>query len=301
MHPDQRRLKSFTIRRLVAAVLGAAAIHAQTPAARPEFEVASVKQNAGGSQRSFIGSSSPGTLSAENVPLELLIQQAYGVRPFQIVGAPDWAKSERYDLKAKARVEGAPAQVSRDSMQKSMAEMYVMLQALLEDRFKLKLHRETRELPVFELTVAKSGVKLRETTCTVYDPANPPAELAPGQKRPDFCGNINMGRNGMNRTLAAAGIGMKDLSERALANIMGRTIVDKTGYAGKFDVHLEWAPDTPLPSGGGADDPGKPAPSDASGPSIFSALQEQLGLKLESGKGPVEVLVIDHVEKLEKN
>jgi uncharacterized protein (TIGR03435 family) len=284
-------------------ILGASAIQAQTAAVRPEFEVASIKQNAGGGERSFIGSSSPGTLSAENVPLELFIQLAYSVRPFQILGAPDWAKSERYDLKAKARVDAAPGPVNRDSMQKSMAEMLVMLQTLLEDRFKLKLHRETRELPVYFLTVAKGGLKLHEGECITFDRDHPPPAPTPGAARPAFCGNIGIRMNGANRVLEAFGTTMKDLTGMTLANMVGRTIIDKTGYTGKFDAHLAFAPDSAGgPLGPGApDDPGRPAPSDTTGPSIFSALQEQLGLKLEAGKGPVEVLVIDHVEKLEKN
>jgi uncharacterized protein (TIGR03435 family) len=283
-------------------IVTASVIRAQTTAARPEFEVASIKQNAGGGQRSFIGSSSPGTLTAENVQLKLFIQQAYGVRPFQILGAPDWVDSDRFDLNAKVTVDAAPLPVNRDSMQKSMAEMYLMLQTLLEDRFKLKLHRETRELPVYFLTVAKGGLKLHEGECITFDRDHLPPAPTPGAPRPAYCGNIGIRMNGTNRVLEAYGISLKDLTDRMLANLVGRTIIDKTGYTGKLDAHLEFAPDPVLgPQGPGApDDPGKPPP-DSAGPSIFSALQDQLGLKLESGKGPVEVLVIDHVEKLEKN
>jgi len=286
--------------RVLIAILGAAAIQAQTPAPRPEFEVASIKPSNPNAQGSSMGMRTPGTLSGENVTLKLLIQQAYGVRPFQVIGAPGWADSNGYDFTAKPRVEAASMQVTRESLDKSIAEMYVMLQALLDDRFKLKLHRETRELPVFELTLAKGGVNLHETRCTSYDPANPPPELAPGQRRPDFCGNINVGRKGTSVTLDAAGVTIKDLTERALANMMGRTVVDKTGLTGKFDIHVEWTPS--LQAAPSPDDSGRPLPAvDASGPTIFSALQEQLGLKLEAGKGSVEVLVIDHVEKPDKN
>jgi uncharacterized protein (TIGR03435 family) len=285
---------------LLIGILSAGAIQAQTPVVRPEFEVASIKPSQPNAQGSSMGMRTPGTLSGENVTLKLLIQQAYGVRSFQIIGAPGWLDSERYDFIAKPRVEAQSTQVTIESLEKSMAEMYVMLQVLLEDRFKLKLHRETRELPVFELAVAKGGVKLRETRCTTYDPANPPPEFAPGQKRPDFCGNINFGRKGTSVVLDAAGVTIKDLAERALAGRMGRTVVDKTGLTGKFDIHVEWTPD--LQAAQASDDSGRPLPAvDASGPTIFSAFPEQLGLKLESGKGPVEVLGIDHVEKLEKN
>jgi uncharacterized protein (TIGR03435 family) len=290
---------------LLLPLIAGIAVRAQAPAPRPEFEVATIKPNAGDSQRSFIGSQSPGTLSAENVPLKLLIQQAYSVRPFQIQGLPGWTDSERYDLHAKARVGGAPEPLNRGSMQKSMAEMWVMLQALLEDRFQLKLHRETKELPVYALSIAKGGPKLQKADCVMYDPENPPSPPAPGAKRPNYCGNINMSGSGSNRTLDAAGVTMRDLIERALPNIVGRMVIDRTGLNDTFNVHLEWAPDVPMPrlaGAGGADDPGRPAPStENQGPSIFSAIQEQLGLKLESTKGPVEVLVIDHVEKPSAN
>jgi uncharacterized protein (TIGR03435 family) len=290
---------------LLLPLIAGIAVRAQAPAARPEFEVATVKKYAGDGQRSFVGSQSPGTISAENVPLKLLIQQAYSVRPFQVQGLPGWTDSERYDLHAKARVDGPPEALNRESMNKSMAEMWVMLQALLEDRFQLKFHRETKELPVYALSIAKGGPKLQKADCFLYDPGNPPPPAAAGQKRPNFCGNIGMGVSGSNRTLDAAGVTMKSLIERALPNIVGRMVIDKTGLTDTFNVHMEWAPDAPMPvqaGAGGSNDPGRSAPStDNAGPSIFSAIQEQLGLKLESTKGPVEVLVIDHVEKPSAN
>jgi uncharacterized protein (TIGR03435 family) len=139
----------------------------------------------------------------------------------------------------------------------------------------------------------------------MYDPENPPPPPAPGEKRRNFCGNINMGRSGSNRTLDAAGVTTQSLIERALPNIVDRMVIDKTGLTETFNVHLEWGADPLLPSQpgpGGSDDPGRSAPStDNQGPSIFSAIQDQLGLKLESTKGPVEVLVIDHVEKPSAN
>jgi uncharacterized protein (TIGR03435 family) len=305
MQSFKAALASLLLTLLFIGIPGAPPVRAQTPAARPEFEVATIKPNAGGGKRSSFGSQSPGTLSAENVPLKLLIQEAYSVRPFQVQGLPGWIDSERYDLHAKARVDGPPEPLKRDAMMKSFDEMLVMLQVLLEDRFQLKIHRDTKEFPVYALSVAKGGSKLRKADCVMYDPENPPAPPAAGEKRASFCGNINMGRSGSNRTLDAAGITMKDLIERALPNIVDRMVIDKTGLTETFNVHLEWGTDAVLPSqpgAGGSDDPGKPAPSaDNQGPSIFSAIQEQLGLRLESTKGPVEVLVIDHVEKPSAN
>ncbi len=305
MQSFKAALPSLLFTLLLIVILSAPPIRAQAPAPRPEFEVATIKPNAGNSQRSFIGSQSPGTLSAENVPLKLMIQQAYSARSFQVQGLPGWTDSERYDLHAKARVDGPPEPLNRESMEKTMAEMRVMLQALLEDRFQLKLHRETRELPVYALSIAKGGPKLKKADCLMYDPGNPPPPVAPGEKRPNFCGNINMGASGSNRTLDAPGATMQSLIERALPSIVGRFVIDKTGLTGTFNVHMEWAPDVPMPAlagAGGSNEPGRSAPStDNQGPSIFSAIQEQLGLKLESTKGPVEVLVIDHVEKPSSN
>ena len=152
-----------------------------------------------------------------------------------------------------------------------------MLQALLEDRFHLKAHRETREGAIFNLTVVKGGPKfaaLREGNCPPADPKSPP------------CGVIRPGANGLNRTMDSMGAGLA-IWTRVLTLALGKPVVDKTGLAGQFDaMHVEYAPDD-LP--------------DATGASIFTAIQEQLGLKLEAGKGPVEVLVIDHIEKSSGN
>ena len=143
----------------------------------------------------------------------------------------------------------------------------------------------------------KSGEKLKTPDCVKFDINNRPPPPEPGQPRPNYCGNMRTARNGANLTFTGTGIAMKDLV-RWLAGTTGRTVIDKTGYTETFDAAMEWTPDGPLPG----DDPSKPAPpSDNAGPSIFTALQEKLGLKLESTKGPVEVLVIDHVEKPSAN
>jgi uncharacterized protein (TIGR03435 family) len=146
------------------------------------------------------------------------------------------------------------------------------------------LHHDTKQLPIYELTVAKGGFKLqplKEGDCIAPDPGNP--ALAPGKKMSDYCGFRGMGRG----RLDATNTSMADLATM-FSIPLGRTVVDKTGIAGAFPVHLTFAPD----------DVAAGAPTaDSTGPSIFTAVQEQLGLKLESAKGPVEVLVIDHVEK----
>ncbi|SPE39608.1 Peptidase M56, BlaR1 (fragment) [Candidatus Sulfopaludibacter sp. SbA3] len=200
-------------------------------------------------------------------------------------------ESDTYDLAAKAEG-GAP--VAR--------MMGPMMQMLLEDRFKLKIHRETKEAPVYILTVAKGGAKLEPTkdgSCVPIDLEHLPK---PGEPRPNFCGNQSMRRTGSSVTMTARGITMSMFTGMALPQVAGRPIIDKTGLAGEYDIQIDFAPDNlmPEPGGrGGAGDPGAPS-ADTPAPSIFAALQ-QLGLKLEAGKGPVEILVIDHVERPSEN
>jgi uncharacterized protein (TIGR03435 family) len=174
----------------------------------------------------------------------------------------------------------------------AQAEMHLMLQALLEQRFQLRLHRETRDLPVYEMTVAKGGHKLRQGNCIAFAPDHPPPPLASGQPVPNYCGSSRIGRRGLDWTMDGTGIGVSDFAGTISMLIGGRPVIDKTGFTGAFDVHLQW---TSLPGESGDSDVA--TTPDSSGPSIFTVLQEQLGLRLRSGTGPVEVLVVDHVEK----
>jgi uncharacterized protein (TIGR03435 family) len=277
------------------------AVQGQTPPARAEFEVASIKQNVSGERRAFLGMKNAGTFSAENVALRFLIQEAYGVRPFQIVGGPPWVDSDRFDVAAKPAASRPGALPANTSTMQVMKEFSVMLQPLLEERFQLKVHRETKELPVYTLSVAKGGAKLQKADCLDPDSDNPPPPPVSGGKRPNFCGDIGGGANGSNRTLDGFGITIKALVERTLPNITGRVVIDKTGLTETFNVHLEWSPDIPPERIAGSDSAASAPGPDSQGPSIFTALQAQLGLKLESAKGPVDVVVIDHVEKLSAN
>ncbi len=283
-----RRLMLATF--CIAAVMLPVAIgilNAQSSSTRPQFEVASVKLNTSGGNNSLFGSHSPGTFNADNYPLLGLIAGAYNVRPFQISGAPGWTESSRYDITAKPSVNPVKKPITRESMKKDEANMKVMLQSLLEERFQLRLHRETKELPVYALTIAKGGLKLPEGICTNYDPNNPPPRPTPNQKPPDYCGNLSAGGRGPKQTLNGFGIAMTDFIG-VLSTYTGRVVIDKTGITGTFYAHLEFASDMAVQD-------------DASGPSLFTALEEQLGLKLESTKSPVEVLVIDHVERPSEN
>jgi uncharacterized protein (TIGR03435 family) len=286
---------------VVIGILNAPLIRAQTPSAPPpKFEVAAIKLckdgDPGGLGKSKDGgggaySSSPGRISTGCMPLVDannmgLIQRTYvrwagghlnppGITPIQ--GGPAWIRSELYNINAKA--EGSPGE----------GMMWgPMLQALLEDRFKLKIHRETREVPVYALTVAKGGSKLKpftEGSCTALPLTLPRPTLPPGQQ---YC---NAFVRVQQPSVEAQGATLAEFS-KLVALVFDRPVIDRTGIAGKFDIHLEFAVDESTP---------KLRPSDpddsARGVSIFTAIQQQLGLKLESAKGPGEFLVIDRVER----
>jgi uncharacterized protein (TIGR03435 family) len=221
----------------------------------------------------------------------MLLQNAYSVQAFQVVGGPDWINTAGYDIEAKP--EGA---VDRP-------RMWLMLQTLLADRFKLALHRDTRELPLYALTLGKNGFKPpapKEDGCTSTPPDSPlppPGSLAQ-------CGRIRINLSPAGLTMDGGKVQMAELI-RMLATALGRPVLDRTGYTGEFDVHLSFTPDQStmgLPGAGGPRDVGGPQLStDPDRPTIFAALQEQLGLKLVTAKGPVEVLVIDHVERPTEN
>jgi uncharacterized protein (TIGR03435 family) len=293
---------------IVVGMMNTPSIRAQT-AATPKFEVASIRpcKDEPGLRKGGGYSSFPGTLNTGCMPLVDdnnlgLIQRAYvrfaNGRPnplgiFPIQGGPAWIRSGLYIINAKS--EGNP---SKEMMEGPM------LQALLEDRFKLKTHRETREVPVYALTVAKDSAKLKpfqEGSCTAMPFAVPLPKLAPGQT---YC-KVRVGMRPP--AVDAQGSTLAEFS-KLLDLVLDRPIIDKTGITGRFDVHLEFALDEgtpglrgPLAHGGGPGGDPSAAPSDPAGPSIFTALQEQLGLKLVRAKGPREFLVIDHVERPSEN
>jgi uncharacterized protein (TIGR03435 family) len=214
--------------------------------------------------------------------LKAIISNAYGIRQDLISGAPGWTESTQYDIEAKEG-ESVAAALQKLSNEQRADQIRLMLQALLADRFHLKVNHVVKELPVYELVIAKGGFKLKE--------ADPNNAYAGGIKGPDGVSGVLL--TGAGR-LTAQAIQMSMLVTN-LSYQVDRTVVDKTGLTGKYDFTLKWTPDqglSTLPPG---------AESDSSGPSIFTAIQEQLGLKLESTKGLVQTLVIDHVERPSEN
>jgi uncharacterized protein (TIGR03435 family) len=251
-------------------------IQANEAAAKlPAFDVTSIKPDKSGTQM-IMFRLTPDGLNVSNAPLKLLIQQAYGVEENQVIGLPGGLSSERYDVEAKVDSADVAKLHDLDPPQRMR-----MLQPVLTERFQLKVHRETRDLPVYELVVAKGGPKFHE--------AKPGDTYPNGIKGPDGHGGPGLmwlqdGR------LTCQALGMVDLT-RILSQRLGHNVLDKTGLTGKYDLAMEWPPEDrpgPMSDGGNA--------SDSSTPSIFTVIQEQLGLKLESHKTAVEVLVIDHVE-----
>jgi uncharacterized protein (TIGR03435 family) len=308
------------------------AAFAQTAENSPAFEVASVKPAAPitGNRimvmmRGGPGSPDPGQITYTNVTLKSVLMQAYGVKGFQISG-PNWLDSERFDIVAKL-----PRGATKEQFK-------VMLQNLLAERFKLTLHREKKDLPMYALVVGKNGPKLKES---VDEPApkEGDAPKAGGLAADDAMAaavmrKLAMGKDGFpvlppgaggrgatalmltngGARMSANGQTMAGLAEM-LSNRLDLPVIDMTGLTGKYDYTLSFSPDglggmmppagiaPPLPAGPppGEGAPGMPmagAPDAQSGPNLFSALQEQLGLKLEQRKAPVDLLVIDHLEKV---
>jgi uncharacterized protein (TIGR03435 family) len=241
----------------------------------PSFEVATVK---------------PWDGTGFGMPLRSYILGAFNLPPSSVtrVIGPDWISKTGYVIQVK------PADAVRDAMQKMPADerrrqTQLMQQSLLADRFQLKMHFETREMPVYELVIAKGGSKLKVDN----DPSK---------------GSARIGRNGQMSELKGIGLPLPIFIGFLMSGpeIDGRPVIDKTGLAGNYDVLLDWLPSRlpAPPQPGTLVQPGTygPAPTpDTEGPSLFTALQEQLGLKLVPAKGPVEIVVIDSIERPSEN
>ena len=291
--------------------------------------VASVKKNAGGFGAQM--RIAPGMISANGVPVRLLMRQAFGqLQDFQLVGGPDWINSDRFDIEAKLEG-GGPM---------SPQVIQSVLRQILEERFALKVHRETRELPIYALVVARSDGRLGpnltpsspECTTLLTSRGRGPAPDGRGGPAPDGRGQFAIGRggppaDGRGGPGRAGGPGPFDFDappvcgqrgggfgrlraggttmEQFAAMISGtaqRVVIDKTGLTGYYDMALTYTPTgDQLPQG--APPPGAPAPPpiDPDGPTFFTAIQEQLGLKLDNQRGAVEVVVIDSIQQPTEN
>jgi uncharacterized protein (TIGR03435 family) len=275
--------------------IGAPPPGAAAPAGPMSFEVASVKPNKAGGQIIRIGIQQGGRFVANNVTVQQLVVFAYQVQNFQIVGSPDWSRDDRFDINAKAEGDVPPAPLG------VAGPMQMMVRSLLADRFKLTLHMDTREMPIYALVLARPDGRLgpqltrSSVDCTGRggagrgrgDAGRQPAPPAPGE-RPQ-CGMF--GGLGQFR---AGGMALSELA-RILSGQVQRVVIDRTGLTGTFDFDLTYTPDQ-LPQGPPPPGAQLQPPVDPNGPSIFTALEEQLGLKLDAQRGPVPVLVIDHVE-----
>jgi uncharacterized protein (TIGR03435 family) len=253
-------------------VILASVVWGQTTAS---FEVATIKPSDSTETRSRIGIAPGGGFQAHNVTVKSMLQQAYDVGDFQVSGGPGWIDTVRYDIEAKGNgpaVSQADLAKMNDSQRNQFEQqMSGRVRSLLAERFHLRVHRESKEMPIYALAIAKNGSKM--------------GPAVPNDGTLQFGISLRSGAGG-NSELTATQEPM-DRFARLLSNQVGRTVIDKTGLVGNFNFKMTFA----LGLGDNGSD----------GPSIFTALEEQLGLKLESTHGPVEVLVIDGVEKPSAN
>ena len=264
----------------------------------PKWEVVSIKpckpgERGGGGGRGGQNGNRP-SLDRINTPcmtVAMLVNEAYIGQgranlqmPVTLEGGPAWINADSYQISAKAEVE-----TTQETMMSSM------LQMLLEDRFKLKVRRETREVPVLALMTGKGGLKSKQGNCIPFSPANPPPAWDGKSEPPRLCGtDLNRLKPNGDRSYDLFGASLDQLSS-LLSRLLSRTVINKTGINGTFDFHLEYAPERDNYP------PGFVRSDDPPGPSLFTAIQEQLGLKLDSVKGPSDFLVIDHIEKPTEN
>jgi bla regulator protein blaR1 len=260
------------------------------------YEVASIKPSAPPTGTGMmVGMREiPGGLVATNVPLLFLVQSAYGVDRPQISGAPSWLSSDRYDIDARmdSSIVDALEKLTADERKVARRKM---LQALLAERMKLVVHHDSKEVPIFSLVIAKNGPKLQESK-----PTTAPANGTDGPAGRTLSGmGMSMG--------SEDGMTIATFHESPISYVAGwlqlnlrAPVLDKTGLTGVYDFKLKWMPErnrSAVPSSEAPNGQPAAAASDPPGPTLLDAVQDQLGLKLESGKGPVDAIVIDHIEK----
>lgn len=257
-----------------AVVLCSMTLLAQAPAApKPTFEVASVKPNTSASTGSSVNIEPGGRLVGTNQTVRNLVRNSWNLQPHQIVGGPDWISSDHFDVLAKI----ADADMGADWRPRP-EDFMLRVQSLLEDRFKLVTHRETRDMPAYALIVLRADGKLGDKlTPHVGQCGNP---VQPQAANGANCGT-NMNLSPQVGRITGVGVSM-DTFARNLASVSGRFVVNRTGLPELFDLNIEFAPDQA---------------ADNTGASLFTALQEELGLKLDAQRVPVDVLVIDSVSQ----
>lgn len=278
---------------VVLLVVLSTALAAQAPVA---FDVASIRTNRSGENRIGLGFP-PGGLTATNLPLRGLIIQAYRLQDHELFGLPDWATTERYDITAKA-----------GSADVSGPDRLVMLQALLVDRFKLRMRTEMREMTVYSLTFAREDKQLGSNItpsaidCLARSKAGqqppPPPPSKPGEQPPE-CG-VSLGMTPTGSFLRAGGIAFPDLL-RIIAQNMGRPVVDKTGLKGNFNVQMKFISEAPGLPGLPLPRPPVTTNPDDNVPAMATAVREQLGFRLESARAQVPVQVVESVQRPEED
>ena len=250
----------------------------------PKFEVATIKRSAPGASQTGTVFQPGGWYRAFNVRLRDLVSEAYRVRGFQVSGGPPWVASDRFDIEAKSEDATSFAPVPKaDGTRTISGDPFRMLRELLEERFKLVVHRETRDGPVYALIMSRSGRRgpgLRPfaVNCALLDPKNPTPNVG-------MCGGIAMARGRFTAKTAT----LAQLAT-SLSIVVQRPVIDRTGLSEPFDFDLEWAPIN-------VDVDPAATPAAEFAPSLLAALDEQLGLKLEAQRGPVDYIVIDSVER----
>lgn len=280
----RKGLRLLALRTFAAVLLAGAALSAQAPEPPPIAYVASVKVNTSGSGESFTRRLPGGTFLASNITLHNLIAFAHGLQPFQIEGGPDWIRTARFDVTIKTETNVAPVAVGPTQIGLQLSR------AVLAERFSFTAHRETPERPVFALVRVRPdgalGPRLRrsETDCTALA-REAGATGAPWPPR-SAAGRILCGLQTEGDTLIAGGYPMSEF-QRFLTGQIQRAVIDRTGLPGAWDFELTFV----------RPDVAAAASAERDTPSVFTALQEQLGLKLDATRGPADVLVIDRIER----
>jgi uncharacterized protein (TIGR03435 family) len=253
----RRGLVRFVVLLVVSGGAGAFVLAQAPQVPPPAFEAVSIKPNVSGSGNVSV-TTTRGQLMGTNIPVRMLVRMAHGVQDFQVVDLPDWAENSRYDVTARGANE--PGEPFR-----------ARLRQMLVDRFGAQITRGARELPIYALVVNRPGTLGPSLKTTSIEDCTPQGS---------GCGtSIN------NRVVRATAVEMASLAV-TLASFVGRTVIDRTGLSGRYDAQLSWTSD---PRGGAA-------PGD-DGPSIFTAVQEQLGLKLDAQRGPVDVVIVSRLER----